>query len=91
MRDWMDFNGDGEIDDTERFFADEMLCGSREEHKALFGYAGDFGEEHDEEEELEDDLMCVGLSRYDLEDMDEDEKRKALEDAGLDPDDYEDF
>lgn len=40
MRDWMDFNGDGEVDSTERFFADEMLCGSREEHEALFGYAG---------------------------------------------------
>lgn len=41
MRDWMDFNRDGEVDSTERFFADEMLCGSREEHKALFGNAGD--------------------------------------------------
>lgn len=37
MRDWMDFNRDGEVDSTERFFADEMLCGSREEHEALFG------------------------------------------------------
>lgn len=39
MRDWMDFNRDGEVDSTERFFADEMLCGSREEHEALFGDA----------------------------------------------------
>lgn len=37
MRDWMDFNGDGEVDSTERFLGAEMLCGSREEHEALFG------------------------------------------------------
>ena len=42
MRDWMDFNGDGEIDSTEMMFAEEMLCTSREEHEALFGNAGDF-------------------------------------------------
>lgn len=67
MRDWMDFNGYGEVDSTERFFADEMLCGSREEHEALFGYAGDFGNEIDEDEEKEDDLMYAGLDRDDLE------------------------
>lgn len=66
MRDWMDFNGDGEVDSTERFFADEMLCGSREEHEALFGDAGDFGEEIDEEEELEDELMYAGLDADDF-------------------------
>lgn len=66
MRDWMDFNGDGEVDSTERFFADEMLCGSRGEHEALFGYAGDFGNEIDEDEEKEDDLMYAGLDRDEL-------------------------
>lgn len=89
MRDWMDFNRDGEVDSTERFFADEMLCGSREEHEALFGDAGDFGEEIDEDEEKEDDLMYAGLDRDDLELMNEDARREALEDAGLDPDDYD--
>ena len=29
MRDWMDLNGDGEIDGTEMMFAEEMLCTSR--------------------------------------------------------------
>lgn len=89
MRDWMNFNRDGEVDSTERFFADEMLCGSREEHKALFGNAGDFVEEIDEEEELKDELMYAGLDKDDLELMDADERREALEDAGLDPDDYD--
>ena len=89
MKDWMDFNGDGEVDSTERFLADEMLCSSREEHIALFGDAGDFGEEVDEDEEKEDDLMYAGLGRVDLEMMEPEERREALEEAGLDPDDYD--
>ncbi len=36
--------------------------------------------------ELEDDLSLVGLDATDLEYMDADERREALEDAGLDPD-----
>lgn len=35
MRDWMDFDGDGEVDSCERMFAEEMLCTSKEEHEAL--------------------------------------------------------
>ena len=84
---WMDFNGDGEVDAAEEFFGTEMLCSSREEHEALFGDAGDFENEEDDEED--DELEMAGLDRTDLEFMDEDERREALEDAGLDPDDYE--
>ena len=50
MRDWMDLNGYGEIDSIEMMFAEEMLCTSREEHEALFGDAGDF------EDDSEDDF-----------------------------------
>lgn len=50
MRDWRDLNGDGIIDGAEMIFADEMLCTSKEEHKALFGNAGDFGDETDEDD-----------------------------------------
>ena len=42
MKNWMDLNGDGEIDAAEMMFAEEMLCGSKAEHMALFGDAGDF-------------------------------------------------
>ena len=35
MRNWMDLNGDGEIDSVERMFAAELLCTSREEHIAF--------------------------------------------------------
>lgn len=87
MRDWMDFNGDGEVDSTERFLAEEMLCGSREEHEALFGYAGDFDDSTDDD--FETDALAAGLDPGELEFMDSDERAEALEEAGLDPDDYD--
>ena len=59
MRDWMDLNGDGEIDGSEMMLAGEMLCTSREEHEALFGDAGDF--EDDTKDDLEIDAMAAGL------------------------------
>lgn len=89
MRDWRDLNGDGEIDGAEMMFADEMLCTSKEEHMALFGNAGDFDDETDEDEEREYDLALHGLDPDELADMDEDDRMEALEDAGLDPDDYD--
>lgn len=89
MRDWRDLNGDGEIDGAEMMFADEMLCTSKEEHMALFGNAGDFDDETDEDEEREYDLALHGLDFDELADMDEDDRMEAPEDAGLDPDDYD--
>lgn len=70
-------------------FADEMLCTSKEEHMALFGNAGDFDDETDEDEEREYDLALHGLDPDELADMDEDDRMEVLEDAGLDPDDYD--
>ena len=87
MRDWMDFNGDGEVDSTERFLAAEMLCGSKEEHEALFGDAGDF--EDNTDDDFETDALAVGLDPGELEFMDSDERAEVLEEAGLDPDDYD--
>ncbi len=42
---WKDLNRDGKIDALEEMFAEEMLCTSREEHIALFGNSGRFGDE----------------------------------------------
>ena len=39
----------------------------------------------------DDDLDSCGLDRDDLEMMDEEERRTALEDVGLDPNDYDNF
>lgn len=47
--------------------------------------------EEDNHDELENDLIFAGLDPMELEMMDEIERREAIEDAGLDPDDYEEF
>lgn len=49
MRNWMDLNDDGEIDNAERMFAVELLCTSREEHMAIFGDNGDFYDAADDD------------------------------------------
>lgn len=87
MRKWMDLNGDGEIDNVEMMFAEEMLCTSKEEHKALFGNDGDF--DNGTEDDFEIDAMAAGLDVGELEFMDPDERTEALEEVGLDPDDYD--
>ena len=87
MRDWMDFDGDGEVDSCERMFAEEMLCTSKEEHEALFGDAGDF--EDDANDDFKTDAMLAGLDADELEFMDSDERAEALEEAGLEADDYD--
>ncbi len=70
-----DFNRDGELDFVERSEQQDFYTRSCEK-------------EYDEEE-AENALALNGLDLGDLEDMDEDERREALEDAGLDPDDYD--
>ena len=90
MNDWMDFNRDGEVDWSDKVLAAEMLCTSREEHKALFGDDGDFDDvETEDDADFEYDAIMSGLDPDELMDMDEDERNEALEDAGLDPDDYD--
>ena len=68
-----DFDNDGKLNAYEYSVMDDVV----------------FGDESDEsdEEELEDDLYAADLDPADLELMDADERREALEDAGLDPDD----
>ena len=86
MKDWMDFDGDGEVDGVDMMFAEEMLCSSKEEHEALFGDVGDFD---DTENDFEDEVIAAGLDVDELEFMDPDERTEVLEEAGLDPDDYD--
>lgn len=74
-----DFNGDGKTDMLETFVGMQMIAGSRQESIDITGddifYLGT-----DETEKIEED----GLDYDELEMMDEDERREALEDAGLD-------
>ena len=73
-----DFNRDGKLDAYEYSVMQDVVFGKNSSGS------------YNEEEELEDELDMVGLDRYKREDMDEDERREALEDAGLNPDEYED-
>lgn len=47
------------------------------------------GNNTDEEEQLKEQLELSGLDFDDLMDMDEDDRRKVIEDANLDPDDFD--
>ena len=70
-----DFNNDGKLNAFER--------------AAEFQFFNDvvMGDDSD----AEDALAEAGLDREELSWMDEDERREALEDAGLDPMDFDDF
>lgn len=72
-----DFDGDGELNAFERSEALDFYTSSNSV------------DEDDEEEDME--LEIAGLDRWELENMDEDERRETLEDAGLDPDDFDFF
>ena len=91
-RDIFDFNGDGKIDAFEAEVELQMMAGSREEAIALTGddafYTG--SEDLEEDDELIDELEMAGLDLNELVAMDEDERREALEDAGMDQNDYDD-
>lgn len=76
LGEFFDLNNDGEIDSFERAMEFDFLRESEEE------------ESYDDSDD-DFDLELSGLNRDELEFMDEDERREALEDAGLDPDDYD--
>lgn len=78
-----DFDGDGKTDAFELGLGfaimDEMDRKSRERRSFSSSSLSD-----------DDDLLdMTGFSRFDLELMDEDERAAALEDAGLDPSDFD--
>lgn len=69
-----DFNNDGKLD--------------------TFEQAADFGMfmhmmDESEKQQKADEISVAGLDLDDLEFMDDDERREAMEDAGLDPDDFD--
>ena len=75
-----DWNDDGKLNSFEQANQFEFEQRMLEEDSV-----GD--DEDDDDDDL--DLDLAGLDRFDLEMMDEDERREALEDAGLDPGDYD--
>lgn len=78
-----DFNNDGELDAVERaaeFGAFMDLVGENED---------DDSSDSDITDDPEDILQNAGIDTFDFEFIDYDEKLEALEDAGLDPDDFD--
>ena len=74
---WEDLDGDGHVDEVESLLADDLMC------------TNDVDEEfHDG---LEIDLLNADIDPDDFRLMDEEERLEALDDAGLDPDDFDDF
>ena len=75
-----DMNHDGKLDSFERTM-DFMAFNE------LMSESDDLCD--GENEDLVDEIESAGLDYDELSFMDEDERREALEDAGLDPDDYD--
>ena len=67
-----DLNHDGHIDGVEWAFINDTL------------FSDDSSSTTSEDDEIDDELEMAGLSRDDLEMMDPEERREALEDAGFD-------
>lgn len=74
LGDLFDLNHDGEVDAFERALELDFI---------------DSTESADEEDDDLTELELAGIDPAELEYMDEDERREVLEDAGLDPDDYD--
>lgn len=76
-----DLNHDGKIDACETAFINDTFF---EDHNGISSRS------YDEDDEIEDELEMAGLDRDELEFMDPEERREALEDAGFDADDFDD-
>ena len=84
--DLFDFNGDGKLDAFEQAADFGMFCQMMESSKKE-----SCGDSDDEPEADADLIETLNLDPYDIALMDEDELIEAVEDAGLDPDDYDLF
>lgn len=73
-----DFDGDGKLNSYEFSVMDEEVFGNRNVYN-----------EDDSDDDLEDELLVAGLDADELRYMDEDERRETLEDAGLDPNEFD--
>ena len=72
--DAFDFNHDGKLDAFEQASEFEFITSIMEKEK---------------KEKVRDELYAVGVDPDELEYMSGEDRRETLEDAGLDPDDYD--
>jgi len=86
-----DFNKDGKMSAFERASELGFLHHMVESEKAEGATADTgfgFSDDDDDEADKSLELMAAGLDEVELSLMDEDDRRIALEDAGLDPDEF---
>lgn len=74
-----DFDRDGELNPIEKAMEFDFLSGGTSSNISI------------NDDNLYQDLSFTGITKDEFELMDDDEKREALEDAGIDLDDYDDF
>lgn len=84
-----DFNRDGEMSIFERAAEFAFVSDLMEEEEKETETAAELEESIAEYEEKVLELEMEGLDVFELEFMDEFERREAIERAGLDPDDYD--
>ncbi len=80
-----DRDGDGELDFFERY--------ERDDFDDMLAKRGIYAEDDDEDKDrdlLDDELELAGLDCDELEMMDDDESDEVLEDADIDPDEWDD-
>ena len=77
---WEDLDGDGHVDEVESLLADDLMCTNDEEREMNDGIGG-----------LGPTSGSFGLESGIDGDVDEEERLEALDDAGLDPEDFDDF
>ena len=83
MDEMFDFDRDGHLDPMERTMQLDF------EMRML---NDDFDDDSEEEDEFFDELEAeTGIDRDEWEMMDDEERAEALEEAGLDPDDFDEY
>lgn len=75
-----DSDHDGSLNVYERSMMDSFVFGEDSDEKSYM---------EDKSDDIEYSLALEGVDLDDLEDMSEEERNEALEDAGLDPDDFD--
>ena len=90
-----DFNRDGKMSSFERAaeigFLHHIMESEKKDtasHTPSFGGSVFTSSDNDDHDDQSLDLMVAGLDEFELSLMDEDSRRTALEDAGLDPDNF---
>ena len=87
--DFFDREVDGSLDEMFDMNRDGVLDMNEQGFELEFLKEDDSDDDGDYDDEIDDALDSIGYTRDDLEFMDDDERAEILEEAGLDPDDWD--